>query len=232
MPLRSHAIAAGLALSGLVACKASSAKATAQVLEDARRDVAVDAPSEGGVGVAVEARVDAIDASLGGCRRNDACPADQLCVFERGLCGKGSGPRARGACRPRPRSCEADTAPVCGCDGRVYEGACAARAAGVDVSVTGGCAERRPGFAPCGKQYCDVRTSYCEIFLSDVVDPPSDYFCRPLPAACRTDGGAAATCDCFPAGTRCGSFCGPLSTAPGGPVGFHLTCQGTRPPTE
>jgi hypothetical protein len=88
------------------------------------------------------------------------------------------------------------------------------------------------GWAPCGGHYCDVRTSYCEIFLSDVVDPPTDYFCRPLPPACTPKEGVAPGCDCFPRGTRCASFCGPLATSPGAPSGFHLTCQGTRPPVE
>jgi hypothetical protein len=123
---------------------------------------------------------------------------------------------------------------VCACDGRTYDSACAAHAAGVDLAVAGGCKTTIAGWAPCGRRYCDVRTSYCEIFLSDVLEPPSDYFCRPLPPACTPGDGAAPTCDCFPPDTRCRSFCGPLGTgtATGAPSGFHLTCQGRRPPTE
>src|SRR6185437_9895267 len=99
-----------------------------------------------------------------------------------------------------------------------------------DLAVGGGCKEPIPGWAPCGATYCDVRTSYCEIYLSDVREIPTDYFCRPLPASCLPADGAARTCDCFPPGTRCATFCGPLPTAPGAPTGFHLTCQGRRPP--
>jgi len=86
--------------------------------------------------------------------------------------------------------------------------------------------------ARCGPLECDVRTSYCEIFLSDVPEIPTNYFCRPLPPACLPGEGPARTCDCFPEETRCRTFCGPLPTASGALTGFHLTCQGRRPPVE
>jgi hypothetical protein len=116
---------------------------------------------------------------------------------------------------------------VCGCDGHVYVNECSAQAAGVDLATLGGCNAVLPDWAACGRRYCDVRTSYCEIYLSDVLEPPTDYFCRRLPAGCTPDG-APRTCECFPDGTQCRSFCGPLPT--GGLEGFHLTCQGKKPP--
>jgi hypothetical protein len=165
--------------------------------------------------------------TIGGCLSNAACPADQYCAFSPGLCGRGPTP---GACRARPASCGPERALVCGCDGVVYENECAARVAGVDLAVMGGCKTTQPDWAPCGPRFCDVHTSYCEIYLSDVFEIPTTYTCRPLPAACRptSDGGAAPTCDCFPANTPCRSFCGPLPTA--GLTGFHLTCQGVKEP--
>jgi hypothetical protein len=179
----------------------------------------VDAAS--GVASAPDAR--------GPCHANADCPADDACVFTPGLCGKG---KRSGACLPRPAVCTEMYEPVCGCDGKVYESACAARIAGVDVSVTGGCKEKIAGWAACGGHYCDVRTSYCEIFLSDVPEPPTDSFCRALPPSCLPGDGAARGCDCFPRGTRCAEFCGPLPTAPGAMSGFHLTCQGRRAPAD
>ncbi len=87
---------------------------------------------------------------------------------------------------------------------------------------------RMPNFAACGASFCDARTSYCEIYLSDVPELPTDHFCRPLPNACKPVNGVAKQCDCFPASTPCLSFCGPLPT--GGIDAFHLTCQGKKPP--
>jgi hypothetical protein len=97
--------------------------------------------------------------------------------------------------------------------------------------VTGRCEQRIPDWAPCGGQYCNTRTQYREIFLSDVFELPTDSFCRPLPASCLPEAGVARTCDCFPPGTRCLSFCGPL-VGGGGAASFHLTCMGVKAPRE
>ncbi len=95
----------------------------------------------------------------------------------------------------------------------------------------GQCGGRMPDWVPCGKQFCNARRDYCAIYLSDVFDLPTDYFCRPLPASCLPgDGSVPRTCDCFPADTPCRSFCGPMVTD--GLAGFHLTCQGVKPPRE
>ena len=54
---------------------------------------------------------------------------------------------ARGSCAWMPDMCTANWAPVCGCDGRTYSKGCAARAAGVSVSLGGQCDEESPYIA-------------------------------------------------------------------------------------
>jgi len=206
--MRSRATAAFLGTLAFVACKTPAS-----------------APDPLDAGRGAPSGALAVDA--GGCHSNADCSEDTYCEFTPGLCGKG---KKAGKCRPRPTACNEAYSPVCGCDGRNYDDPCSAHAAGADLAVMGGCKENIANFAPCGRRYCDVRTSYCEVFLSDVFDLPTDYFCRPLPPACVPADGDARTCDCFPAGTRCLKFCGPLPTAPHAMSGFHLTCQGTLPP--
>lgn len=154
------------------------------------------------------------------CGPADPCGPGEYCAYTPGLCGKGKRP---GTCEPRPESCSTPGEPVCGCDGQVHASACAAHAAGVDLAVMGGCGHTVPGFAACGAHYCDARTSYCEIDLSDVLEPPTDYVCKALPPSCVPDAGVAQECSCFPQGTRCLSFCGHVDGP--GLQGFHLTCR-------
>jgi hypothetical protein len=166
-------------------------------------------------------------AAPGPCLSNPSCAVDQYCSFSPGLCGRGPTP---GKCLPRPLSWPQVHAPVCGCDGKVYENETQAHMEGVDLAVLGGCQQVVVDWAPCGARYCDARTSYCEIYLSDVFEIPTTYACRPLPPPCLpgSDGFPPRSCDCFPASTPCRSFCGPLPT--GGIPGFHLTCQGVKEP--
>jgi hypothetical protein len=151
------------------------------------------------------------------CDASASCGANDYCAFTPRLCGKGKRP---GACTPKPDGCSDTFTPVCGCDFKMYPNECQAHSAGVDLAVNGGCREKVPDWLLCGSHYCDARTSYCEIVLSDVFELPTDWTCKPLPATC-TPGGAS--CDCFPKGTHCLGFC--VSAETGGLPAYRLTCR-------
>jgi hypothetical protein len=154
---------------------------------------------------------------------SEACPATEYCDDPYGLCARRDD--LPGACRPRPTTCAKIDDPVCGCDTKIYKNACEAHVAGVDESLNGGCAERLPGRIPCGPRYCDARTTYCEIVLSDVAELPSDFTCKPLPAGCVALVRAGnSSCSCLPTGTRCSSFC--VVVDAGDTRGLRLTCVG------
>jgi hypothetical protein len=200
-----RAVSAGVILVALVVTSAGCRRSDAAVTSDA--------------GIPQATKTAAVPPAMG-CASNAACAADEQCVFTPQLCGKGSRP---GACQKKPAGCHGPRAPVCGCDGKIYDTECEARAAGIDLDVTGACRETVPDWIRCGAHLCDARASYCEIVLSDVFELPTDSVCKPLPASCLPHGDTARGCDCFPQGTRCLSFCGHIET--GKLPGFHLTCR-------
>ncbi len=65
------------------------------------------------------------------------CADNEYCHFDNeAICGSAD---ASGTCRPRPDSCSAQIAPVCGCNGQTYSNSCQAAALGTTVLHEGAC---------------------------------------------------------------------------------------------
>jgi hypothetical protein len=107
-----------------------------------------------------------------------------------------------GSCTVRPVTCDQTQAPVCGCDGKVYQNACLANLAGLDVGATACAASVTPDkYIPCGPLYCDPSATYCQIGEGNAGD--TYWNCVALPAACQ---GTAPVCTCLgtlPSGQVC-----------------------------
>ena len=81
--------------------------------------------------------------------------------------------------------------PACGCDGTIYDSACEANRAGIDVSTTGACTPPSGTFR-CGFVFCDQAVEYCQALEN--LDGTSFFECLPISfAGC----GATAECPCI-----------------------------------
>jgi hypothetical protein len=140
------------------------------------------------------------------------CAADEWCDFAANDCG---GADNTGTCKPRPRTCDDNFDPVCGCDGTVHANACEAEALGVDVSAIGSCPPEA-GFFTCGPKQCEIDAEFCQRSVSDIGGEPDSFGCGQLPVGC----GATPSCDCL-ANEACGFNCSGDAVG-----GFTLTCPG------
>jgi Kazal-type serine protease inhibitor domain len=145
----------------------------------------------------------------------DACDVGEYCDWSVNSCGARRFDEP--GCAPIPDGCPAvEEDPVCGCDGVVYAGECAAALLGVDIDVEGECTAPAGTFA-CGYKYCDAALSYCQWSVSDVGGSPDGYGCVPLPQGCDD----APSCACV-ADEPCAEF----SCEPTDDGGLLVTCPG------
>jgi hypothetical protein len=135
------------------------------------------------------------------------CNSVQYCDYADDTCGGDDG---TGTCVDKPEECPDVDDPVCACDGKVYPNACAAAAAGADLSLLGAC-PAPPGTFACGSGFCDQADDYCLVQMPGDPDP---YTCEKLPPNCNNPGATCACLSDLPCGTMCEETDG----------GFTVTC--------
>ena len=126
----------------------------------------------------------------------DTCDDGDFCNFAPGgICGWAD---ATGICQPIPDLCYiTEVEPVCGCDGKTYDNACYANAAGTSVEKTGTCEEPEPvicggwnGVQDCGEG------NYCDFELEDICGfADASGICKPKPDACSFEIDPVCGCD-------------------------------------
>ena len=128
------------------------------------------------------------------CASSSECPPSAYCAITEGLvCG------AKGTCTQKPAACQPGDptiGPVCGCDGAVYDGPCAAAQSGAQVAPNVAGCTTPSGHVACHTAFCDGSVSYC-VYRPDA---PHQSYCASLPPACA----GAFGCACI-AGADCGN---------------------------
>ena len=130
------------------------------------------------------------------------CEADEYCHYAPAdICGAAD---ATGECRATPDVCPMVIAPVCGCDGRTYDNACQANAAGTSVASNGRCGANEP--EACGGLLglsCD-EGEYCH-YTPDAMCGAADATgeCRTPPDGCYDVWAPVCGCDGATYGNDC-----------------------------
>jgi Mg-chelatase subunit ChlD len=143
------------------------------------------------------------------CKPPEACATLMPCAFGSYCavadlsCGSGS---TIGHCQPAPASCPAAVEiAACGCDGVVHQSACAAHAAGIDVSLHQSCPVP-PGAFRCGGVFCAIAGQACRRAVDLSTGAPDVFDCVPKPPGCGSGCGCDLCAPC-PPGKTCGEAC-------------------------
>ncbi len=118
------------------------------------------------------------------------CATGSYCAVKQLTCGEAG---TTGTCQPVPAGCgKAPELAACGCNGALYPSACAARAAGVDVSVSK--CPKGPSDLRCGPLFCNPQTHACAKTTHVAAD--TELACVPLPPGCTSCN--CKLCPCQP----------------------------------
>jgi hypothetical protein len=150
-----------------------------------------------------------------------ACAAGEYCNYPASAqCGAAD---QTGTCAKIPSACDAVLKPVCGCNGKTYDNACAAAAAGVSVSSTGACAATGKA---CGARLGNTcaSTEYCK-FSPEAICGRADATgtCTAIPMSCTKE--LVEVCGCN--GVTYSNAC--VAASAGVSVDFVGRCKTTNP---
>lgn len=148
------------------------------------------------------------------------CATGEFCKRPEGVCAED----ARGECAPIPPTCPVKLEPVCGCDGKTYDNACKAAAAGVTIASTGECAETQAcggsTGVTCGEgQFCKSAVGQCADNAEGV--------CARLPQLCPAPINRVCGCDGKTYSNECMAHAAGVNVASTGACPETKACGGT-----